>query len=225
MHVKAPATIPYFLKEQIRELIIDGTYRPGQPLREQELEQRFGTSRSPIREAMRLLELSGMVVHVQRKGFRVRRYSATEIRHIYDLRAELAAYSWKQLSQDDVAELLPQLQACDRAIAKAHAREDVREFADGLREFYLSSVRRTGNQPLADTLERLFEQVEPMRFLFLRQNLSELPHDAFHRDVLLALEAGKQHDAAQAARAHALGDLDTIIAAYEAAATEGEARA
>ncbi|EWM47089.1 bacterial regulatory s, gntR family protein [Bordetella holmesii 70147] len=66
--VKAPATIPYFLQEQIRELIIDGTFAPGEPLREQDLEQRFGTSRSPIREALRLLELTGMVAHVQRRG-------------------------------------------------------------------------------------------------------------------------------------------------------------
>ena len=89
MDVKAPATIPYFLQEQIRELIVDGTIRPGQPLREQELEQRFGTSRSPIREALRLLELSGLVTHVQRKGFRVTLYSETQIRHLDLLRAEL----------------------------------------------------------------------------------------------------------------------------------------
>jgi len=38
-----PGTIPYFLKEQIRRSIIDGTFRPGQPLREQDLERRYGS--------------------------------------------------------------------------------------------------------------------------------------------------------------------------------------
>ena len=125
MDVKAPATIPYFLQEQIRELIVDGTIR--RTLREQELEQRFGTSRSPIREALRLLELSGLVTHVQRKGFRVTLYSETQIRHLYLLRAELEAYCIRQVAEmDDLAPLVAELRDYEEVVATALTRRDVR---------------------------------------------------------------------------------------------------
>ncbi len=221
--VKAPATIPYFLLEQIRELIIDGTFRPGQPLREQELEQRFGTSRSPIREALRLLELTGLVVHMQRKGFRVRRYTEAEIRHIYALRAELAAYGLRQLDGMISDELLRELRTYDQEMARMHAAQDVRGYAAFLRSFYLVGVRHAGNTPLEDTLTRLYEQVEPMRYIFLRHALANLAHDAFHGEVLRALEAGDALRAAEAARAHVLHHLPGIVRAYDEAAAEAAA--
>ncbi|AKQ57514.1 GntR family transcriptional regulator [Bordetella hinzii] len=218
--VKAPATIPYFLQEQIRELIIDGTFRPGQPLREQELEQRFGTSRSPIREALRLLELTGLVAHMQRKGFRVRRYTETEIRHIYALRAELAAYGLRQLDGVISDELLRELRTCDQEMARAYAAQDIRGYADFLRRFYLAGVRYAGNTPLEDTLTRLYEQVEPMRYIFLRHALADLAYDTFHREVLRALEAGEALRAAEAARDHVQRHLPGIVRAYDEAAAE-----
>ncbi|OZI77374.1 GntR family transcriptional regulator [Bordetella genomosp. 12] len=222
--VKAPATIPYFLQEQIRDLIIEGTFAPGQPLREQDLEQRFGISRSPIREALRLLELTGLVVHVQRRGFRVRRYSQVEIRQLYALRAELAAYSIRELDGLISIELLQHLQACDREMARTHAAQDLRGYADSLREFYLIAVRHTGNTPLEDTLSRLYEQVEPMRYIVLRHALTHMAYDAFHREVLLALESGALLRAAEAARTHVMSHLPGMVQLYDAAAAESGQR-
>lgn len=213
--VKAPATIPYFLKEQIRELIVDGTFRPGQPLREQDLEQRFGTSRSPIREALRLLERGGLVVHLQRKGFRIRRYSQTEIRQVYMLYAELEAYSIMQLSEAADSPLLDDLRRHEARIAQAQADADVRGYIGALRDFYLASARFTGNVPLADTLSRLYEQVEPLRYNLVRRTLAATPADQYHRGIVPALA---QRDLAGAARqAHVLVRemLPRILSAYE----------
>ena len=180
MDVKAPATIPYFLQEQIRELIVDGTIRPG-TLREQELEQRFGTSRSPIREALRLLELSGLVTHVQRKGFRVTLYSETQIRHLYLLRAELEAYCIRQVAEmGDLAPLVAELRDYEEVVATALTRRDVRAIG-GLREFYLAGARHTGNAPLASTLAKLYEQVEPLRYLLARQSMERAASTAIPR--------------------------------------------
>lgn len=196
--VKAPATIPYFLQEQIRELIIDGTFAPGEPLR--------------------LLELTGMVAHVQRRGVRVRRYTKIEIQQLCALRAELAGYSIRQLDGLISAELLQQLRACDGEMARMHAAQDLRRYADALRQFYLIAVRHTGNKPLEDVLARLYEQVEPMRYIVLRHALAKLAYDAFHRDVLLALEGGAPDQAAEAARRHIMDHLPEMVQCYEAVA-------
>ncbi|MGW8309087.1 MAG: GntR family transcriptional regulator [Achromobacter pulmonis] len=218
LDVKAPATIPYFLQEQIRELIVDGTIRPGQPLREQELEQRFGTSRSPIREALRLLELSGLVTHVQRKGFRVTLYTESQIRHLYKLRAELEAYCIRQVAEvDDISPLVAELQGYDAAIAAALAKRDVRAYIVAQREFYLAIARYTGNSPLADVLTRLYEQVEPLRYLRARQSMESNNLQAYPHGITQALASRDFDRAAELTRNYVLEVLPGILRAYREA--------
>lgn len=221
LDVKAPATIPYFLQEQIRELIVDGTIRPGQPLREQELEQRFGTSRSPIREALRLLELSGLVTHVQRKGFRVTLYSETQIRHLYKLRAELEAYCIRQVAEiDDISPLVAELRAYDEAIAAAMAKRDVRAYIAALREFYLAGARFTGNAPLAEVLTKLYEQVEPLRYLLARQTMESNRLQTYTQGITQALASRDFDRAAELTRGYVLDVLLGILRAYHEASLQ-----
>lgn len=221
MDVKAPATIPYFLQEQIRELIVDGTIRPGQPLREQELEQRFGTSRSPIREALRLLELSGLVTHVQRKGFRVTLYSETQIRHLYLLRAELEAYCIRQVAEmDDLAPLVAELRDYEEVVAAALTRRDVRAYIGGLREFYLAGARHTGNAPLASTLAKLYEQVEPLRYLLARQSMEQGGIHGYTSGIIEALDGRDFERAAELTRGYVQDVLPGILQAYRHASEQ-----
>jgi DNA-binding GntR family transcriptional regulator len=221
LDVKAPATIPYFLQEQIRELIVDGTIRPGQPLREQELEQRFGTSRSPIREALRLLELSGLVTHVQRKGFRVTLYTETQIRHLYMLRAELEAYCIRQVAEiHDVAPLVAQLRDCHDAIVAALAAADVRGSIAASREFYLAGARYTGNAPLTNMLSKLYEQVEPLRYLLARQSMQDNTIPAYTQGIIMALGNRDFGRAAELSRSYVAEVLPQILQAYRDAALQ-----
>lgn len=221
LDVKAPATIPYFLQEQIRELIVDGTIRPGQPLREQELEQRFGTSRSPIREALRLLELGGLVTHIQRKGFRATLYTETQIRHLYQLRAELEAYCLRQLADmDDLAPLVAELRGYDEAIAASMAKQDARACIAAAREFYLACARYTGNTPLTSMLSKLYEQVEPLRFLLARRSMENHTIQSYTHGITLALANRDVDRAAQLTRTYVHEVLPSIIEAYLEAAEQ-----
>ena len=86
---KLPTTISDYIFTDLRENIIDGTLKPNQTLREEEISVRFGSSRGPIRESLRLLLQTGLVVHQPRKGFKVRDYTPKQIRQIYTLRANL----------------------------------------------------------------------------------------------------------------------------------------
>ncbi|MEN4921584.1 GntR family transcriptional regulator [Achromobacter spanius] len=221
MDVKAPATIPYFLQEQIRELIVNGTIRPGQPLREQELEQRFGTSRSPIREALRLLELSGLVTHIQRKGFRVTLYTETQIRHLYMLRAELEAYCIRQVAEmPDVGPLVAELGRFHEAIVAAIGRSDARDFIAASREFYLAAARYTGNAPLTSMLSKLYEQIEPLGYLLARQSLEGNTIPAYTQGIIQALGNRDFERAAGLTRRYVLEVLPEILQAYRDAALQ-----
>ncbi|MFJ3464926.1 GntR family transcriptional regulator [Achromobacter spanius] len=221
MDVKAPATIPYFLQEQIRELIVNGTIRPGQPLREQELEQRFGTSRSPIREAMRLLELSGLVTHIQRKGFRVTLYTETQIRHLYMLRAELEAYCIRQVAEmPDVGALVAELGTLHEAIVAAMDRLDARGFIAASRDFYLAAARYTGNAPLTSMLSKLYEQIEPLGYMLARQSLEANKIPAYTDGIIQALGSRDFDRAAELTRRYVVEVLPEILRAYREASLD-----
>ncbi len=221
MDIKAPATIPYFLQEQIRELIVDGSIRPGQPLREQELEQRFGTSRSPIREALRLLELSGLVTHIQRKGFRVTLYTETQIRHLYLLRAELEAYCLRQAAEaDDLAPLLAEQRSHDAALAAAMLAGNAQASIAAACGFYLAAARSTGNTPLASMLSKLYEQLEPLRHLLVRKAMPFSGIQICTRGVIEALTVRDIERAIGLTRSYLADVLPDVIEAYREAALQ-----
>lgn len=75
--------------ERLLEELRQGHIGPGTRLREAELAQRFGLSRTPIREALRQLEADGIVVHLPRVGAAVRRLGYAEVMELYEMRAVL----------------------------------------------------------------------------------------------------------------------------------------
>lgn len=200
---------------------MDGTIRPGQPLREQELEQRFGTSRSPIREALRLLELSGLVTHIQRKGFRVTLYTETQIRHLYMLRAELEAYCIRQVGEmPDVGPLVAELGGLHETIVAAMQRGDARGFIAASRDFYLAGARYTGNAPLTSMLSKLYEQIEPLAYLLARRSLEAIKIPAYTERIIQALGDRDFDRAAELTRAYVMEVLPEILRAYREASLD-----
>lgn len=86
-----------------------GVLRPGDRLRETDLAERFGTSRTPVREAIRTLEADGLVVHTPRVGATIRTLSYAEITELYEMRAILegtaARFAARAAYSSETAEL------------------------------------------------------------------------------------------------------------------------
>jgi DNA-binding GntR family transcriptional regulator len=212
-----PETIPYYLREKIRALIIDGTFQPGQPLREQDLERRFGSSRGPIREALRLLEQTGLVTHLQRRGFRVTLYDDREIRDQYLLRAELEAYAIRLLADaGDLAPLLKALKTCRTRLETAYKASDPRAYLGEIRQFYDAIATYTGNRPLCNALARLNETAEPLRYNLLARRLQASRTRQYMQKIIKSLEAGRFDEAAALKHEHVLLNLPSILQAYDA---------
>lgn len=221
MDAKAPGTIPYYLREQIRELIINGTLRPGQPLREQDLESRFNTSRSPIREALRMLEQSGLVTHMQRRGFRVTVYTEKEIIDQYKLRAELEAYAILELEQaEDLDSLIDRLKACHARMGQAYAAHDAQAYLAEIRTFYQEIVACTDNKPLAEALSKLTEKGQPLRYNLISRRLDQSKTLEITYQIIEALAARDFAGAAGLKREHVLMNLPAILQAYAEARAE-----
>jgi DNA-binding GntR family transcriptional regulator len=91
-------TLPEQIAEQLAQDIVSQTLVPGQRLKEMELSRQFDASRAPIREALRLLELRGLVQIESRRGVSVTQLSAAEVDDLYEIRASLLGLAARRVA-------------------------------------------------------------------------------------------------------------------------------
>lgn len=95
--------------ENLREAIVEGRLKPGQRLMEVQLAEQLGVSRTPVREAIRKLELEGLVVMLPRKGAYVANMSLKDLKDVLEIRASLeglaASLAAERISDEDIKKL------------------------------------------------------------------------------------------------------------------------
>jgi DNA-binding GntR family transcriptional regulator len=96
--------------QRLRSAILLGELRPNEPLIETDLAEHLGVSRTPIRESVQRLAADGLIV-ARRRGWAVREQSATEIRHIYEVRAALEGYAARLAAERATDDEIRQLEA------------------------------------------------------------------------------------------------------------------
>ena len=79
--------------ELIRQAILDGRLEPGSPLKEQQLAHELGISRTPVREALLMLQAEGLIVTTPNRSAVVREHDADDLKDLYQLRALLEGYA------------------------------------------------------------------------------------------------------------------------------------
>lgn len=100
-------SLPEIVYRELRNAILNGVFSPGQVLRQEEVAQRLGVSRSPLREALPRLEAEGMVILQPRRGYAVASLDRDEISEVFDLRrlleSELARHAIARRNEGDIA--------------------------------------------------------------------------------------------------------------------------
>jgi DNA-binding GntR family transcriptional regulator len=148
----------------LRDLILHDSLGPGDRIRQEEIAERFGTSRLPVREALRMLEAEGLTEHEPNKGARVPRLSMHEVDVIYRMRERLEplalAESVPLLSDDDHARL-------EDVQRRIEANDDLDRFLDLDREFHLGTYSGCHIDPLNAMVTRLWNSTQHYRRAFV----------------------------------------------------------
>jgi DNA-binding GntR family transcriptional regulator len=148
---------------RLRGEILSGRLAPGERLVEEQLTRRFGTSRAPLREALRLLGQQGLVEHLPRRGVRVAALSARDIDELFGLRDALEQYAvrialdaGRRPEPAALARLTAAVEGMERAITAGGALAQ----ASAHREFHLALVALAGHQHLLRVYEPVLLQLE-----------------------------------------------------------------
>src|SRR5689334_18940968 len=122
------AAIPEGVAALLEKEIIFGELAPMARLTEEEVAARYGVSRSPVREALRLLERDGLVLRAARRGIWVAPLSLKDFDEIYTCRIELEGVAAEQAARSSDVERKKEFRGLLEELRAAHARGDGREF-------------------------------------------------------------------------------------------------
>jgi DNA-binding GntR family transcriptional regulator len=147
--------------------IIEGRLRPGDDLNSVDLARRFGSSRTPVREALAMLEREGLVEIVARKRPRVRRLGIEEIRDIYELRAELYGLVSRRIVERCTDAQLDELAAVQRRLEEAAADGDLDRYFWHNVEFRNTEARLAANDIVRGVLDSVGIRTLQLRHLSL----------------------------------------------------------
>jgi DNA-binding GntR family transcriptional regulator len=195
------------LRSKIREYlvarIIDGSYAPGDAIRELDVAAQLGVSQGPVREALRELGASGLVEYIPNRGTRVRKIERSDLEQFHAVRALLEAFAGR-VAACDLAGRSEPLYALIDEMHEAAKKPDVLGFARASAEFHRYIVAAAGSSPLLDAWNALaIEVVTAVSVAIAPLSLSELAEE--HRPITAALDAGDGARAEALLREH-VGD-------------------
>ncbi|MDH7478830.1 MAG: GntR family transcriptional regulator [Syntrophomonadaceae bacterium] len=188
--------------ETLREAIIGGVLKPGERLMEVQLAEEMGVSRTPVREAIRKLELEGFVVMVARKGAYVAGISLKDVTDVFEIRAALeglAAYLAAGRATEEELEEMERVLVAKSASLEA---SDLSSLVEKDTQFHELLYRASRNQRLIQILSNLREQINRFRAVSLaspgrgKEALEEhkkILEAVAARDAELAQRLGQEH--------------------------------
>nr|WP_207719551.1 GntR family transcriptional regulator [Peptostreptococcus canis] len=188
--------------ENIRGAIMDGTLKPGERLMEIQLAELLGVSRTPIREAIRKLELEGLVVMLPRKGAYVANISKKDLIDILEVRIGLegmaAFYAAERISDEGVKKL----EKISEELKEYVCKNDVKNMLIKDEEFHNCIFEFTGNSRLKSMMLSVWETVYRFRLKYMSDYSSAVNIVDEHKKIIDALKKGKADLAEKLAKEH-----------------------
>jgi DNA-binding GntR family transcriptional regulator len=182
--------------DALREAILSGEYAPGSRLRQEEIAERLGASRVPVREALKALEADGLITVVANAGAWVSRLTLDECDEVYQTRERVEPLLLRFAAPGIAEPLLDRLESIARAMTET---DDVEEFLRLDRTFHLSMYEPATTFVLHDLVHRLWNTTQPYRrayTLLMDTHSQRIVHDEHH----MLITSLREHDVDSAER-------------------------
>ncbi|MDD3253474.1 MAG: GntR family transcriptional regulator [Lachnospiraceae bacterium] len=186
----------------LRQAILKGELEPGERLMEIQLADRLGVSRTPIREAIRKLELEGLVLMIPRKGAEVAKISEKSLRDVLEVRRSLEELAIELACQRMTEDDINALEAAQAAFKTAVNAGDAMNIAETDEHYHDIIYNGTGNNRLVQILNNLREQMYRYRLEYIKDADKRQILVVEHEHILKALHHRHVAEAKTAIREH-----------------------
>ena len=172
----------------LRKAILTGELKPGERLLEIHLANQLGVSRTPIREAIRKLELEGLVIMMPRRGAEVAQITEKSLRDVLEVRRSLEALSVRLACERMGAQGLSELKKAEEDFEKVLGHDDITVVAEADVAFHDVIYLATDNQRLIQLLSNFREQMYRYRAEYLKRKECHPKLLEEHREIIRAIE-------------------------------------
>ncbi|MCR9155612.1 MAG: GntR family transcriptional regulator [Rhodobacteraceae bacterium] len=190
------------IAESLEQLVFQGEYKDGERLDEIRLAEQFSVSRTPVREALQRLVMSGMAEQIPRRGVFIRQPGPVELLEMFETMAELEAACGRFAAARMTDEGLERLSDANRRCRDAVEKEDAAEYYHENEIFHQEIYRGATNSYLLGEALRLQNRLKPYRRVQLRFRGRMAQSLAEHDEIIQALKTGDSELAAKLLRAH-----------------------
>lgn len=200
--------------QTLRRAIITGEFAPGERLMEIALANQLGVSRTPVREAIRKLELEGLVVMIPRKGAQVAKITEDNLRDVIEVRSALeefaASLACQRINKEEKQELTKLHNQFETAVEN---EAGILEIIEKDEQFHEAIVRATKNKRLITILSSLREQFYRYRMEYVKDtnNRSQLVKE--HEAMMNAIFHGNAEEATRIMKIHLANQQAGLIQA------------
>ena len=186
----------------LRRAIITGEFAPGERLMEISLANRLGVSRTPVREAIRKLELEGLVIMIPRKGAQVARITEKNLRDVLEIRSVLEEFAASLACERIVETEQQELKKLHERFVLAVESEDILDIVEKDEQFHDAIFRAAKNDRLITLINNLREQFYRYRMEYVKDieqhstlitEHEQLMNAIFHHDSAAAKQIMNTH--------------------------------
>ena len=184
------STVQQTAYKELAKSILNGTIPPGHKLLPDKIARRMEISTTPVREALRRLEVKGFVVHHPQKGWVVSKLSREDLMEILDMRLLLECEAIYRAASKITPETLCELKAAQQEYAQADADDDPTAPLKANRKFHMLAYRDAGSGIMFKTINQLWDIVSPYYQILFSQSLLPRPTVGLHHhvEIVRALE-------------------------------------
>lgn len=197
--------------ETLREKILNGAIKAGQPLRQAALAEELNVSRIPVREALLQLEAEGLVAFEPHKGATATELSIDQVDELFELRAmleaDLLAASIPKLSDESLQQATDILEQLNQSLGKENAANTWSELNSNYHNCLYSGANRPQTQDLVNTLNKNADRYIRMHLLWAG-GISKAEFE--HNELLALCKAKDVNKAVALMKQHILGSRDEI---------------
>ena len=204
--------------DRLRDLIVRGDLAPGTRLNERLLSGQLGISRTPLREAIKLLATEGLVQLLPNRGAVVAPIDAPRLAETLHVMGALESLAGELACRNATQERIEEIRALHRQMLAMHARGDLAGYFHYNQAIHLSLVEASGNTVLANVYRQLNANVRRARYM---ANLSKERWDEAvreHEEILQALAARNVSVLKRLLKDHLANKLASVLTGIEKAA-------
>lgn len=194
----------------LRQAILRGEMEPGERLMEIQLAQRLGVSRTPIREAIRKLELEGLVIMIPRKGAEVAHITEKDMKDVLEVRSTLEELVVELAIKNVTDEKIEELKCANKVFESAIVSKDAVNIVEADVKFHDILYSMTNNARLIQIINNLREQMYRYRVEYLKKKECHKQLLWEHQEIIRAIEAGEIDVATKITEQHIDNQVEAV---------------